>query len=180
MLEKFFDHPGTQIKSYAKIVFLIEVVAFLVAGIICIFVRETILLGLSLIIGGIPASYITNLFLVAFGDLVETSAETKRINAQILEKLNIKPTASTLSVPVNASPTAPSVEKRPVASEAKQPSCNAVLSYALQFSTVEGMRQHIERRLKFCDNPTDVAVYQAILSNSDDNLRTAIDKYLHS
>lgn len=113
---------------------------------------------------------------------METSAETKCINAQILAKLSDRPAAPAPAIPVrtvSASPAAPSVEKKPVAPEAAQSSCNAVLSYALQFSTVEGMRQHIERRLKFCDNPANVTVYQAILSNSDENLRAAIDKYLH-
>ena len=195
MLEKLFEYPGSKIKSYAKILFIIEAIAFLVAGVICLFNEATIILGLSLIIGGIPSSYITNLFLLAFGDLVETSSDSKRINAQILAKLNEKhsvkvPTevpkkeAVPAAIPVvkankpaeAASATQP-VTAKPV--HAEQP-CDAVLAYALQFSTAEGMRSHIERRLKFCEDPTSISVYRTILENSDENLRAAIEKHLNS
>jgi len=198
MLEKLFEYPGSKIKSYAKIVFIIEAIAFLVAGVICLFNEATLILGLSLIIGGIPASYITNLFLMAFGDLVETASDSKHINAQILSKLNEKPAAPVVPAPVSVvtdGPTSvyvPKTEKQQTPAENKQPAepeitstsnqqaCQAVLSYALKFSTTAGMRSHIERKLKTCNNPSDAAVYQTLLANSDENLRTAIEKYLNT
>ena len=220
MLEKLFDNPGSKIKSYAKNSYFIEVAIFILTGLFCLY-EEAWLWGIILILVGIPASYIANLFLMAFGDLVETSSDNKGINAQILAKLNEKPAtpvvpvpASTVidgptsvyipkaekqqSTPVNAltnNPSSRSVQKeekqpadskdnRPTMFEIKplpeQQTCQAVLSYALKFSTTVGTRSHIERKLKTCDNQADVAVYQAILANSDENLRAAIEKYLNA
>ena len=220
ILEKLFDNPGSKIKSYAKTSYFIEVAIFILTGLFC-FYEEAWLWGIILILVGIPASYIANLFLMAFGDLVETSSDNKGINAQILAKLNEKPAtpvvpvpASTVidgptsvyihkaekqqSTPVNAltnNPSSRSVQKeekqpadskdnRPTMFEIKplpeQQTCQAVLSYALKFSTTVGTRSHIERKLKTCDNQADVAVYQAILANSDENLRAAIEKHLNA
>ena len=197
MLEKLFNNPGSTIKSYAKNVFFIEVAIFILLGLFFLY-EASWLLGICLIIIGIPASYITNLFLVAFGDLVETSSDNKSINAQILAKLNEKPATPVVPVPasvVTDGPTSvyiPKQEKQQASAENKQPAepeikpipkqqaCQAVLSYALKFSTTAGMRGHIERKLKTCDNPSDAAVYQTLLANSDENLRTAIEKYLNA
>ena len=90
MLEKLFANPGEKIKKYAKVLFIIECVVALIAGIIASDEMEYIELLLVTFAGGVVVAYISSLFMAAFGDLVQSSIDNKKVNEEILNELKNK------------------------------------------------------------------------------------------
>ena len=80
-----FENSGTKIKNFAFWVFVIDAVVFVILGIAML--EENTLLALILIVAGVCVSYVSALFLIAFGDMVETNAQLVKINEQILKQL---------------------------------------------------------------------------------------------
>jgi hypothetical protein len=89
MLDKLFSNAGEKIKNYAKTLFMIEAIASIIAGIALIAEDEDMfLVGILAAVAGIVVAHVSCLFLVAFGDLVQSSVTNKEINEKILNKLN--------------------------------------------------------------------------------------------
>lgn len=85
---KMFEDAGTKIRKWAEALFVIETVIACIGGFITMLSDdEMILIGLLTAGVGVLVAFITSLFLSAFGELVESTTENKRINAKILEKL---------------------------------------------------------------------------------------------
>ena len=103
-----FDRPGNTIKRLATIFFVICVIvsvyfAFRFGVTEQIIARngryETVkrfqaLPFFGIIIGGIVGSYITSLFIAAFGELVDSSEQNQRNTLRILQKLESKDSPS--------------------------------------------------------------------------------------
>lgn len=68
-------------------------------------------------------------------------------------------------------------EKEPEA-VAQKNDLKEALAYALRFSTDEGVRGYIEAKRGQTDDIKEAAVYDAILLNTDNHLRVAIEMYL--
>lgn len=84
-----FEDAGNKVKKFAKTLFGFEfAIAILLAF---VFLMENgidyVMPAVFLALGGFAAAYLTALFLVAFGDLVQSSIETKKINEEILATL---------------------------------------------------------------------------------------------
>ena len=90
MLDKLFTNPGEKIKKYAKVLFIIECVASIIAGIIASDEFEYFLPFLLTIVGGVVVAYISSLFMAAFGDLVQSNIDNKKINEEILNEMKNK------------------------------------------------------------------------------------------
>ena len=81
-----FENAGTKIKSWAAGLFVIEsIVAFISGIVIIVGDSDSFFTGLLVIAGGILAAWVLCLFLSAFGELVESSTENRKINGEILE-----------------------------------------------------------------------------------------------
>ena len=104
MLEYLFDDAGTKIKNYAKGLFVIEAISAVIGGIVLAIEIESFFVAIAVILGGIAVAYISSLFLCAFGDLVESSANIVIINDLILKKLNGTPSATVASPIVMQTP----------------------------------------------------------------------------
>ncbi len=87
MLDKLFTNPGDKIKRYAKILFIVECIAALIGAIAASDDFEYFGPFILVLIGGIAVAYVTSLFMAAFGDLVQSSIENKKINEAILEQV---------------------------------------------------------------------------------------------
>lgn len=76
---KIFNNPGTTIKNVAKIMFFLETVGSVIAGIVSASDEGDFIYFFAIAVGGVIIAYISNLFLVAFGELVEkaTSIDSK-------------------------------------------------------------------------------------------------------
>lgn len=85
-MKNLFSDPGGELKTFAKIFLIAEVLGLLVLGIF-LFAEENIVAGLSLFILGFPCAYVFALSLAAFGDLVENMEMNWLTNREILEKL---------------------------------------------------------------------------------------------
>ena len=72
-----FENPGGKIKVIAIIAFIIECIGAFIVGISASASNPGGLIGILIIIGGILASYVLNLFFYAFGDLVEKMTKTE-------------------------------------------------------------------------------------------------------
>ena len=94
MLEKIFTDPGARIKKYAKALFVIESIAAIIGGLVYMDGDfDEFFFCLLIAAGGIIAAYIMSLFMAAFGDLVQSCIDNKKINEEILEKIKEKPQA---------------------------------------------------------------------------------------
>ncbi len=87
-----FNNPGTRIKNLAKTLFTVSVVLSIALPLLLL-IGEVIDEDLIFVVPifaliGIGASYISCLFLAAFGELVETNTQIKESNDEILKKLN--------------------------------------------------------------------------------------------
>lgn len=71
-----FENPGGKIRKIAVVLFWITVVIFVIAACAAL-IQEEVSLFLSLLIVGPLTSYISTLFLVAFGELVQNISELK-------------------------------------------------------------------------------------------------------
>ena len=76
MFETLFSDPGAQIKRYAKICFVVELIAAIIGG-IAMLAAGTLLLGLLTIVVGYCAAYLSSLMIYAFGELVESTKYAK-------------------------------------------------------------------------------------------------------
>jgi len=76
MFETLFSDPGAQIKRYAKICFVVELIAAIIGG-IALLAAGTLLLGLLTIVVGYCAAYLSSLMIYAFGELVESTKYAK-------------------------------------------------------------------------------------------------------
>lgn len=84
-MDGIFSNPGRRIKNWAKVLYVIEIIAAVIGGIAMIAADDDMFLfGLLTAAVGILAAFITALFLYAFGELVESSQENRDINRQIL------------------------------------------------------------------------------------------------
>ena len=87
-MDGIFSNPGRRIKNWAKVLYVIEIIAAVIGGIAMIAADDDMFLfGLLTAAVGILAAFITALFLYAFGELVESSQENRDINRQILQTL---------------------------------------------------------------------------------------------
>ena len=87
-MDGIFSNPGRRIKNWAKVLYVIEIIAAVIGGIAMIAADDDMFLfGLLTAAVGILAAFITALFLYAFGELVESSQENRDINRQILHTL---------------------------------------------------------------------------------------------
>ena len=66
-----FNNPGGKIKGFAIVVFVINILAFLVLGIVLISEVESVALGLLTILVGAVISWLSVLFIYAYGNMVE-------------------------------------------------------------------------------------------------------------
>lgn len=86
MLETLFSDPGAQIKKYAKICFIVELVACIIIGIAMI-ALGSFLAGLLVAVIGACGAYLGSLMIYAFGELVESTKYAKVSS----EKLPVAP-----------------------------------------------------------------------------------------
>ena len=84
-MDGIFSNPGRRIKSWAKALFVIGIVAAVISFIAMVAMDDDLFLA-GLLTAGISvlAAFIGSLFLYAFGELVESSQENRDINRQIL------------------------------------------------------------------------------------------------
>ena len=99
-----FSHAGKKIRILAIVLFWIELGFAALFGMGCMLgglIEEEfayIVAGLFALPIGFVVAYLTNLFLIAFGELVESTTRNKEINEEILNKLNAAPVAPATSV----------------------------------------------------------------------------------
>ena len=114
-MDHLFSNPGYRIKNWAKVLFVIETVLSLLGGFLIIFEEEEFLPGFIVIATGVTVSFISALFLYAFGELVESSQENRDINRRILMALNNGTLQAPPAAPVTgASAAAPKAYTAPV------------------------------------------------------------------
>ena len=184
MLEKLFDNPGSTIKSLAKAFFLIEAVALIILSLVFLYNGQYIYF-VSCLLGGLSASYFTNLLIYGFGELIETTAALHQNNRPILVDTN-KQTTAPIPVPapiVKAAPAEAKPAPAPVASAkapapAAEKSVTDVLAYAAKFSTPAGARSHLQRQRMLTTDPAAISVYNEILAYPDESIKDVIKKYL--
>ena len=90
MLDKLFTNPGEKITKYAKIMVIIEVIASFISAIVASDEFEEFGPFIGILIGGIIVAYITSLFMAAFGELVQSSIDNKKVNEEILNEMKNK------------------------------------------------------------------------------------------
>lgn len=87
-----FDNPGTKIKNLAKTLFTISAVLSIALPLLLwmgdVIDEDLIVVIPIFAIISIGISYVSCLFLAAFGELVETNTQIKESNDAILNKLN--------------------------------------------------------------------------------------------
>ena len=87
-----FDNPGTKIKNLAKTLFTISAVLSIALPLLLwmgdVIDEDLIVVIPIFAIISIGISYVSCLFLAAFGELVETNTQIKESNEKILNKLN--------------------------------------------------------------------------------------------
>ena len=76
MFDGLTENLGDKIKSFAKIVFLIELIGTILSGLISMF-AVSFLLGLGILVGGLLAAVISFWFTYAIGDIAEDTADTR-------------------------------------------------------------------------------------------------------
>ena len=86
-LKNWFENPGEKIKSYAFVLFILESIIGLLGGFVLLIVSFFWLIdepetGVWMLIGGVssmvlalPAAWVSNILLYAFGELVENSGK---------------------------------------------------------------------------------------------------------
>ena len=86
-LKNWFENPGEKIKSYAFVLFILESIIGLLGGFVLLIVSffwliDEIETGVWMLIGGVssmvlalPAAWVSNILLYAFGELVENSGK---------------------------------------------------------------------------------------------------------
>lgn len=94
-----FENAGSKIRIYAEAFFAVEAVAAVIGGIV-LMINEMFLPGLIVALVGILVAYVTALFLAAFGELVESSVENRRINGEILDLMKKKNGVASAPAPV--------------------------------------------------------------------------------
>ena len=85
-MDFLFDDAGSKLKKLAAAAFLFGTAAMVFFGLILIS-EEQYVTGVLVMILGTAISYISSLFLAAFGDLVENTELNWITNRSILEKL---------------------------------------------------------------------------------------------
>lgn len=85
-MDFLFDDAGSKLKKLAAVVFLAGTAVMVAFGIFLI-AEEEFVTGLVVMILGAVISYVSALFLAAFGDLVENTELNWITNRSILEKL---------------------------------------------------------------------------------------------
>lgn len=87
-----FDNPGTKIKNLAKTLFTISAVLSIALPLLLwmgdVIDEDLIVVIPIFAIISIGISYVSCLFLAAFGELVQTNTEIKESNEEILKKMN--------------------------------------------------------------------------------------------
>ena len=124
-MEELFSNAGQKIRRFAIALFLgsLFVLGIGAIGIVIAAVQEGVLetiLGLLIaaveFLFGAFAAYILSLFLVAFGDLVQETAENRRINALILDRMTAEVRQTAPMPPAqrkaDSQPVAPVQEKK--------------------------------------------------------------------
>lgn len=123
-----FHHAGKKIRIWAILAFALCVCASIFGGAYYILNAYALRLGISfiqiaigcgIVIGGIFVSYLVTLFVVAFGELVESTTCNMEINKQILEKLEKKEKEEAAAVRTYQAPA------QPVAAAPVQPAAPA-------------------------------------------------------
>jgi hypothetical protein len=99
-MDDLFDNAGRKIRQYAIGIFVVEVVLSVIGGIGLWFSMGEDMFLLGLLLGALVAglgslmAYITALFLVAYGDLVQKTEDNQQVNKEILEYLKENRTAA--------------------------------------------------------------------------------------
>ena len=74
-----YDNIGGKIKGLAKVIFIIEVIAAVIAGFAIIAIDKYLaLIGLLVMAVGATAAWISSWFLYGFGELIEKTCEIAR------------------------------------------------------------------------------------------------------
>ncbi len=188
MFEKMFSDSGRKVKQFAKIVFIIFFVMMCVLVLISCFAGFVAFLEAVIVAALIMLwLYIFCLMITVTGEVAESVSATRRINSQILDELK-KISSSSESQPMplpvfKAEPTAEA--KKESAEDEKEKAVQHIsdtirdtLAYALKFSTDEGIRGYIEIKRSQSSDAEEISVYNAILFNPNERLRTAVEAYL--
>lgn len=91
-MDDYLENAGEKIKAYAGVVFMISAVLAAISGVVTMaaarFSFLGILSGLLVAAVSVGVAYLVALFMSAYGDLVENTAENRKINEEILKALN--------------------------------------------------------------------------------------------
>ena len=80
-----FDNIGGKIIALAKLVCWLDIIVFLVIGIIVISNRDSVFLGIMIIVVGALLSWVGSFLLYGFGQLIENSDAITLLLDQLLE-----------------------------------------------------------------------------------------------
>lgn len=81
---KIFDNPGRRIQVWAQGMFIVECIGLIVVFLEKCFNENAFWEGLLILLGGAAAAYVLSLFVVGFGQLIESTKENARTNQEIL------------------------------------------------------------------------------------------------
>lgn len=76
-----YDNIGGKIKGLAKWIFIVEIFAAIIGGIVLIASAESVVaipIALLVILGGIGAAYVCSVLLYGFGELIDKAFEIER------------------------------------------------------------------------------------------------------
>ena len=72
MLDNLYENIGSKIKNWAKVIFIIEAIGSIIAGLVLLFTDEDLILyGLLTLVCGPIVAWVGSWILYAFGELVE-------------------------------------------------------------------------------------------------------------
>lgn len=155
-MEEMFSNPGQRIRSWAKGLFVVECICLIIAFFYYWIDQSDFWKGLLVLLCGVAAAYIFCLFIIAFGELVQTNEENAKTNHEILMYLkhqnrqeNPKP-AKVADPPKATEPVVPSVQTEAVRPIKKLPKNNAlakILKEALTYQSDDKMRMCLEKIL---------------------------------
>lgn len=115
MLENMYEGIGGKIKSFAKVVFIIEALGAIITGLILMFTDDDLALyGLITFILGPIAAWVSTWLLYAFGELVEKTADNEQNTSEILKLM--KKDGQNAAKPIITTPKATFSRARPTES----------------------------------------------------------------
>lgn len=168
-MEELFSNPGSRIKRWAIAVFILECIGLVVAFFAMLINQEPFWQAILILLGGLAAAYILCLFLVAFGQLVQTSEDNAQTNRQILQYLRKDEPQAPPVVKFTPEPAAPQTPPKPVLTVKKlpkDPNFEKALRVALTFQSDDKMREQLGKLL----NNRDFSAYWSQLQDILDEI----------